>query len=125
MLLKNNQKIFPLLLILTLSFTSGYALGSYQQVEPQKQEQSQNVDDEVSSVLKADKNLESIPVSTKDITIVFTVNEAGEIHILDVSGGYNLLTSYIRQSLEGRLLESGKAVPGINYVMTLKFPSSV
>lgn len=61
----------------------------------------------------------------KNIIIVFTVDDAKRIHVVQISGGYNLLTEYIRQSLEGRVLESDNAVPGINYVMTVKFPSTI
>lgn len=61
----------------------------------------------------------------RNITIVFTVDEEKRIHVLQISGGYNLLTEYIKKSLEGKILESDNAVPGINYVMTVKFPSTV
>ena len=111
-----------------LSFYSGYALGNYRQELQSADQVQQSPASEASTYLPSGEALSksgNIPAGTKDIIIVFTVDESKRIKVLNVSGGYNLLTSYIRQSLEGRLLESGNAVPGINYVMTLKFPSSV
>jgi hypothetical protein len=104
-----------------MGFFSGYALGNHQL--PGNQDQVEEVKDNLP--LAGNRNSLSAPDQTKDIVIVFTVDELKKIHVLNVSGGYNMLTEYIRKSLEGRVLESGNAVPGINYVMTLKFPSSV
>ena len=114
--------------MMLLSFFSGYALGNFRQELQVTDQVQQNPSSEASSYLPSAESLTksgNVPAGTKDIIIVFTVDETKRIKVLNVSGGYNLLTSYIRQSLEWRLLESGNAVPGINYVMTLKFPSSV
>ena len=117
-----------LLTMMLLSFFSGYALGNFRQELQVTDQVQQSPSSEASSYLPSAESLTksgNVPAGTKDIIIVFTVDETKRIKVLNVSGGYNLLTSYIRQSLEWRLLESGNAVPGINYVMTLKFPSSV
>ncbi len=113
---------FAIPLFVLMGFFSGYVLAGYQQ--PQSEPQATEA---LNSMLQKDEVVKDAfsGANTKDITIVFTVDEGGMIHILDVSGGYNILTSYIRKSLEGRLLQSGNAVPGVNYVMTLRFPSSV
>jgi hypothetical protein len=110
-----------IILAAVFSFMSGYVLGNWQQ--PVNSDQVEEVRD----LLPAGSSKSSIGTAeaTKDIVIVFTVDEQRKIHVLNVSGGYNLLTDYIKKSLEGRIVDSAKALPGINYVMTLKFPSSV
>lgn len=69
----------------------------------------------------------SIPVSIADernVVITFTLDENNRIHVLDVKGGYNFLNHYIRTSLEGKEIHADNAIPGINYVMTVKLPAS-
>ncbi|HAE14488.1 MAG: hypothetical protein H6547_02930 [Chitinophagales bacterium] len=109
-------------LAMFLSFLSGYALGNsqIQSVPPDQQEEWKGSLPETTS-----RNSITVPESTKDIVIVFTVDEGNRIHVLDISGGKNPVTDYIKRSLEGRVIGSPGAVPGINYVMTLRFPSSV
>ncbi len=65
---------------------------------------------------KADEN---------NVVITFTIDEQNRIHVLNVEGGYALLNHYIKTSLEGKELKSENAIPGINYVMTVKIPNSV
>ena len=60
-----------------------------------------------------------------NVVITFTIDEQNKIHVLDVQGGYALLNHYIKTSLEGKELKSENAIPGINYVMTVKIPASV
>lgn len=110
-----------LVLAVVFSFMSGYVLGNWQQ--PLHVDQVEEVKDLFPS--GSNKSSVSGAEATKDIIIVFTVDEQRKIHVLNVSGGYNILTDYIKKSLEGRIVDSAKALPGINYVMTLKFPSSV
>ena len=65
---------------------------------------------------KADEN---------NVVITFTIDEQNKIHVLNVQGGNTLLNHYIKTSLEGKELKSENAIPGINYVMTVKIPTCV
>lgn len=118
--------IYPLLIF--LSFSSGYAFARMYDGNAQDNQQSQE------DILQAPYPQDTLQGSLTDeitnrndrsIMIIFTVDEQKKIHILQVQGGYNLLTEYIKKSLEGKEVHSDNAVPGINYVMTIKFPSSV
>lgn len=118
--------IYPLLIF--LSFSSGYAVACmYDGNELQKPQVQEDV-------LKAPYPQDTLQGSLTDdirdknersIIIIFNVDEQKRIHIIQVGGGYNILTEYIKKSLEGKEIHSDNAVPGINYVMTIKFPSSV
>lgn len=118
---------FSLVLVALFAFSAGYAVAcedSFSAKQILKQQNPQTSEPDLqNSVSFPAKLLES--EEQRNITIIFTVDEAKRIHILQISGGYNLLTDYIRKSLEGKVLESENAVPGINYVMTVKFPSTV
>lgn len=57
--------------------------------------------------------------------ITFTINEDNKIHVVDVKGGYAFLNHYIKSSLEGKVIKTENALPGINYVMAVKLPTSV
>ena len=61
----------------------------------------------------------------KNVVITFTINEHNKIHVVDVKGGYAFLNHYIKSSLEGKVIKTENALPGINYVMAVKLPTSV
>jgi hypothetical protein len=61
----------------------------------------------------------------KNVVITFTIDENNKIHIVEVLGGYAYINHYIKTSLEGKAIKSENAIPGINYVMTVKLPTSV
>ena len=61
----------------------------------------------------------------KNVVITFTINEDNKIHVVDVKGGYAFLNHYIKSSLEGKVIKTENALPGINYVMAVKLPTSV
>jgi hypothetical protein len=60
----------------------------------------------------------------RNVVITFTLDDDNKIHVLDVQGGYNFLNHYIKSSLEGKEIHADNAIPGINYVMTVKLPAS-
>lgn len=125
------MKTVTVLLFCLLSFTSGYVLAcSHEDPATQVQNAPQAQKENVTAPLQ--QNGEDEKISYKDeikeertVTIVFTLDEANKIHVLHVSGGVNLVTKYIRNSLEGKEIRSENAVPGINYVMTIKLPATV
>lgn len=123
----NSSYLLSVVLTAAISISTGYLLGcntieAQNDNSKQQQNNSSNSKEELSLKIPLDKSSDAV---NKNITIVFTVDELKRIHIVQISGGYNLLTEYIRKSLEGKVLESDNAVPGINYVMTVKFPSTV
>ena len=59
------------------------------------------------------------------MVITFTIDEQNKIHIVEVQGGYAYINHYIKTSLEGKEIKTENAIPGINYVMTVKLPTSV
>ncbi|MBK6730474.1 MAG: hypothetical protein IPG60_05735 [Bacteroidetes bacterium] len=123
----NSSYLLSIVLTAAISFSTVYLLGcntiEAQNDDSKQQQNSSSINqDELSLKFPLDKSLDAV---NKNITIVFTVDDLKRIHIVQISGGYNLLTEYIRKSLEGKVLESDNAVPGINYVMTVKFPSTV
>ena len=61
----------------------------------------------------------------KNVVITFTIDEQNKIHIVEVQGGYAYINHYIKTSLEGKEIKTENAIPGINYVMTVKLPTSV
>ena len=61
----------------------------------------------------------------KNVVITFNIDEQNKIHVVDVKGGYAYINHYIRTSLEGKEIKSENAIPGIDYVMTVKLPTSV
>ncbi|MFI5172332.1 MAG: hypothetical protein ACHQFW_08065 [Chitinophagales bacterium] len=61
----------------------------------------------------------------KNVVITFTINEENKIHVVEVQGGYAFINHYIKTSLEGKEIKTENAIPGINYVMTVKLPTSV
>ncbi len=61
----------------------------------------------------------------KNVVITFTINEENKIHVVDVKGGYAFINHYIKSSLEGKVINTENAIPGINYVMAVKLPTSV
>lgn len=61
----------------------------------------------------------------KNVVITFTIDEENKIHIVEVQGGYAFINHYIRTSLEGKVIKTESAIPGINYVMKVKLPTSV
>lgn len=61
----------------------------------------------------------------KNVVITFTIDESNKIHIVEVLGGYAYINHYIKTSLEGKEIKTENAIPGINYVMTVKLPQSV
>lgn len=123
----NSSYLLSVVLTAAISFSTGYLLGCNTieaQNDDSKQQQTNSSipQEELSLKFPLDKSSDAV---NKNITIVFTVDDLKRIHIVQISGGYNLLTEYIRKSLEGKVLESDNAVPGINYVMTVKFPSTL
>lgn len=60
----------------------------------------------------------------KNVIITFTIDELNRIHVVDVKGGYAYINLYIKSSLEGKALKTESAIPGINYVMAIKLPTS-
>ena len=119
------RTLLPFLLLILSGFFTGYTFAAVQQEPTSAMEDMSSLpmDDEID--LQA--AMEDMGAAEKgmDIMVVFTVDEGNRIHVLDITGGHNMLTDYIRRSLEGRILRSSTAIPGINYVMTLRFPSSV
>ncbi|MFN3939506.1 MAG: hypothetical protein ACK4IY_02890 [Chitinophagales bacterium] len=110
-----------------LAFGTGYAFACanlHGQNAPALQQDPQSVPPQEQNSISFPAEFSESEIN-RNITIIFTVDEEKRIHILQINGGYNLLTEYIRKSLEGKVLESENAVPGINYVMTVKFPSTV
>ncbi len=85
----------------------------------------QNHPEEVNAPYPQEVSKTSSYGDDKSVTIVFTVDDKNRIHVLHVEGGYNLLTQYIMDSLEGKELKSENAIPGINYIMKVKFNDSV
>lgn len=61
----------------------------------------------------------------KNVVITFTIDEENKIHVVEVQGGYAFINHYIKTSLEGKVIKTENAIPGINYVMTVKLPTSV
>lgn len=61
----------------------------------------------------------------KNVVITFTVNADNKIHVVNVQGGYAYINHYIKSSLEGKQINTDNAIPGINYVMTIKLPTTV
>lgn len=61
----------------------------------------------------------------KNVVITFTINADNRIHVVDVKGGYAFIDHYIKTSLEGKEIVTESAIPGINYIMTVKLPASV
>lgn len=61
----------------------------------------------------------------KNVVITFTINEDNKIHVVEVKGGYAFINHYIKSSLEGKVIKTENALPGINYVMAVKLPTSV
>ncbi|MFN0275894.1 MAG: hypothetical protein ACKVPJ_09125 [Chitinophagales bacterium] len=125
------MKILTVLLLSLLSFTSGYVLACTEEVlvgDPQSTSQPQK--ESVSAPFQQNPGDDKLSYEDeikqeRTVTIVFTLDEQNKIHVLHVSGGVNLVTKYIRNSLEGKEIHSENAVPGINYVMTIKLPASV
>lgn len=129
------MKSIPVLLCILFSFASGYVLALDDNTNVCNDNQilslaQQVVQEVVPSPLvqAADVSKISYDEELRDnraVTIVFTLDETNKIHVLHVSGGYNLVTQYIKNSLEGKEIHSENAIPGINYLMTIKLPAAV
>jgi hypothetical protein len=123
------MKALQALLFSLLSFSSGYILACVESSpEPQSTQQPQQETLQAPFQQSTDGSKISYEPEQNDersVTIVFTLDEAHKIHVLHVSGGVNMVTKYIKNSLEGKVIESENAVPGINYVMTIKLPATV
>lgn len=134
------MKTFILALVTLVSFTGGFVLGATDRpnndantsgcTDPILTIAQQAVQEVVSAPYQ--QNPEDKKISYADeikderlVTIVFTLDDKNKIHVLRVSGGYNLVSQYIKNSLEGKEIHSDNAIPGINYVMTIKLPTSV
>ncbi|MBK7441062.1 MAG: hypothetical protein IPL12_10695 [Bacteroidetes bacterium] len=61
----------------------------------------------------------------KNVVITFTIDEQNKIHVVEVQGGYAFINHYIKTSLEGKEIKTENAIPGINYMMSVKLPTSV
>jgi len=124
------KNITALLLLFFAGFVSGYACSNDGEDLVKK---AQSVVEETAqrhySQQEGEKKISYASVypqaDQNNVVITFTIDEQNKIHVLNVQGGYALLNHYIKTSLEGKELKSENAIPGINYVMTVKIPASV
>lgn len=128
------MKCRPLLLLLLCSGCFSYVFGchstqslppdqpNFPQVVPASADASRDLYTEDN---QSKASYVPLPPDARSLVITFTVNEENKIHILEVRGGYAQLNQYLRNSLEGKELKSDSAIPGMNYVMTVKLPATV
>ncbi|MBC8047847.1 MAG: hypothetical protein H7Y00_13700 [Fimbriimonadaceae bacterium] len=122
------MKSLSVTLLILVSFTCGYVFGC--ENNPILAIAQQTVQEVVPGPYM--QNPDEVQISYADelkdertVTVVFTLDDNNKIHVLHISGGYNLVTQYIKTSLEGKEIHSDSTIPGINYVMTIKLPASV
>jgi hypothetical protein len=129
-----NHRNMRYLALVVMLFFAGFATGNA--CEPEGEDlvkKAQSVVEEVAqrnySGQEGEKKISYASVypqaDENNVVITFTIDEHNKIHVLRVQGGYALLNHYIKTSLEGKELKTENAIPGINYVMTVKIPASV